>query len=292
MQPCEVCGATGVDAGGYCEHCRVHRGAASYSVSPPAGVSPVSDAGAFYYSASPGVAGRASVGAYPAVTSGAPADAGYPPPVAAQPTRSPLAVPLFMLTVIVVVLVAGTVALVLIREQGRTAAQGANASQGASAPAPASSAPVSPSAAPNVAGAVDKCLLGEWTVISWRLPYGSTDGSGGEVATDNGGTIRFRADGTGEWDFGSGVKLVGSGPTRTISVRLTGRMTFSFRTTGQTFEFGEVRADVREEVIDGEKVIYAGAWNPQLGVLQYACAGDVFRWSPGTRYEARLQRRG
>jgi hypothetical protein len=112
------------------------------------------------------------------------------------------------------------------------------------------------------------------------------------VATSNGGIVRFRADGTGEWDFGSGIKLVGSGPIRNVAIRLTGRFTFSFRTTGQTFEFSDVQADARQELTDSEKVVNAGTWNPELSVYGYACAGDIFRWSPEERYEVRLQRRG
>jgi hypothetical protein len=201
-----------------------------------------------------------------------------------------MTVPLFLLTVMVIVLVAGTVAVVLIRANGRSA-PAATRAQGSASTAPAPAASASPSAAPSESGTVDRCLVGEWTVTTWRLPYSNQETTG-DLATSNGGFVRFRADGTGEWDFGSGVKLVGSGPTRKIAVRLTGRFTFSFRTTGQTFEFSAVRADARQEVTESEEVTGAGAWTPQLGAFGYACAGDLFRWSPDEAYEVRLQRRG
>jgi hypothetical protein len=289
MQPCQVCGATRVDAGGYCEHCQTHRGAESYSVSPPAGGSPVSgspaDAGAYYYSAASAV-GRATVAVYPAAT-GEPAE--YPPPVETRPARGPQPLTLFMLTVMVVVLVAGTVAIVLIREKGLAAGPPAKAAQGTPSTAPATPASAAPSASASGSSTVDKCLVGEWTVTSWRLPYSAEPK--GEMSTTNGGIVRFRADGTGEWDFGSGVKLVGTGPTRNIAIRLTGRFTFAFRTVGQTFEFGDVQADARQEVTESEEVLGAGSWVPQLAAYAYACAGDVFRWMPDDHYETRLQRR-
>jgi hypothetical protein len=56
--------------------------------------------------------------------------------------------------------------------------------------------------------------------------------------------------------------------------------------------FSDVQADVKEEVTDSDKVTYAGAWNPEFGAVQYSCAGDVLRWSPGQQLEMKLQRRG
>jgi hypothetical protein len=262
---------------------------------------PQADAGA-HYSGS-GFVGRASAAAYPVPTSGSPADPGYPVPTSGSPAdpgyppavdadaaRNRLTLPLFLLTVIVVVLVSGTVAVVLIRANERTAPSDPNLAQAASPSAPPASAP--PSAAASGSSTVDKCVVGEWTVTTWRLPYGAPDGSTGDVATSNAGTIRFRANGTGEWDFGSGVRLDGSGSTEEIAVRYTGRFTFSFRTVGQTFDFSDVESDVRQEITDSDKVTSSGSWNPELTSLLYACAGDVFRWSPGNEYETRMQRRG
>jgi hypothetical protein len=235
VQPCQICGATEIDPGGYCGQCHEYRG-----------------------------------------------------PAAPQPTTSPLTVPLFLLTVIVVVLVSGTVAVVLIRGKGRTAPPAANVAQAASASAstPPGSAP--PSAAPSASSGVDRCLVGEWTVSLWRLPYAN---SGGFVTTTSGGVIRFRADGTGEWSFGNGIRLVGAGPTRTIAVRYSGRITFSLRTSGQTFTFADVVPDVHEEILDSDQIISAGPWTPRLGAYPYACAGEVFRWNPDTPDETRLRRR-
>jgi hypothetical protein len=290
MQPCQVCGAIGIDAGGRCAQCQFYRGAESYSVSPPAGGRPMGgspqashpDAGGYYYSTASGYGAQAGAAVYPVATSGQ----------VAQSTHNRLAVPLFLLTVIVVVLMSGTVAIVLIRESRRAAPSGADHAQAvpASASAPPASAP--PSAASSPSSVVDKCLVGEWTITLWRLPY--VQKPGGDVVTSNGGTVRFRADGTGEWDFGSGVRLVGTGPTRTIAIRYTGRITFSFRTVGQTFTFGDVQADVRQETTDSDKVVGAGPWDPRLDAhgYAYACAGDVFRWSPDDPYETRMQRRG
>ena len=80
MQPCQVCGATDVDARGNCEQGQLYRGPDSYSVSPPAGGplhAPQSDAGAFYYSTTSEAGRQPSAPPYPVSTSGPP-DGAHP----------------------------------------------------------------------------------------------------------------------------------------------------------------------------------------------------------------------
>jgi hypothetical protein len=294
MQACQGCGAIAVDAGGFCASCRPYRGPQSYALSPPApdlpgpgrsdygwpassvAAAPVSDPGAVYYS----TAGHASaVATYP-VSPGGPAD-----PQAAEgpvPTRStggPLTTPLFLLTVMVVVLVAGTVSVVLIRSAERGKPPAGNAAQSSPAAAAAAGAPSGPppSAAPTTSAVVDRCVVGDWAVTSWRVTH-----AGVELATEAGGIVRLLADGTGSWDFGSGVTLTGTVEDIEAEDLITGRIDFAFRTSGQSFSFLNIRSDVREVISrPGRNTV-----NRQLliesAVAEYTCAGDAIRLKVGT----------
>jgi hypothetical protein len=301
MQACQVCGTTAVDAAGYCTGCRLYRGTQSYALSPPAAdlpaaglpaaglaAAPQSDPGAVYYATS-SYAHQSNVAAYPdsphaAAYPYAPHPVGEPAP--AQPTRSPLTTPLFLLTVMVVVLVAGTVSVVLIRSKDRGAQPGGNAGQTAPPAAAAEAAPSGqPSATPDTSATVDRCVVGEWAITSFRVKTSAVD-----LSTEAGGIFTLRAEGTGTWDFGSGITLTGTVEGIKSEDLVTGRVEFGFRTAGQSFSFQDVRSDVRE-VLDraGEDPV-----NRQipidLSVAEYTCAGDAFRLKIGG-YDLQMGRR-
>jgi hypothetical protein len=280
MQACQVCGATAVDAGGYCTSCQSYCGPQSYAVSPPAAdlpasamaLVPRSDPGAVYYSTS-GVVHQSSVASYP-VSPSAPPYPLAPPAAAAQQTRSPLTTPLFLLTVMVVALVAGTVSVVLIKSKDRGGQPAAGAGQTSTAPAAVAAAPSgpAPSTTTGASAVVDRCVVGEWAVTSWKVQYGETD-----LSTDAGGMFRLRAEGVGTWDFGSGVTLTGKVEGVKSEDLVTGRVDFAFRTAGLSFSFQDLRSDVREVLTQAGEDPVNRQIAFRLGVAEYTCAGDAFR---------------
>jgi hypothetical protein len=282
MQACQVCGATAVDAGGYCASCQSYRGPRSYALSPPAAdlpatgvaAAPRSDPGAVYYSTA-GLAHHASVASYPVSPSG-PAYPQAGPAVEeripAQQTRSPLTTPLFLLTVMVVVLVAGTVSVVLIKSKDRGNQPTAAGQTSPAAPVAAAASGAPASATPAASAVVDRCVVGEWAVTSWSVRYGATD-----LTTDAGGMFRLRAEGVGTWDFGSGVTLTGKVDGVKSEDLVTGRVDFAFRTAGLSFSFQDLRSDVREVLTQGDEDPVNRQIAFRLSVAEYTCAGDAFR---------------
>ena len=291
MQACQVCGTAEVDAGGYCTGCRHYRGPQSYALSPPAAdlpaagsavgfAAPPPDSGAAWYSA-PAYPQQAAVAAYP-VSPGGPPSPQFAPAVGdsppAQPPRAPLTASLFMVTVMVVVLVAGTVAVVLIRSKAGGTQPGSNTGNNSPAPAVAAAGPSGPpvSATPSTAGVVDRCVVGNWAVTSWSVQTKNVT-----LATDAGGIVGLGADGTGTWDFGSGVTLTGTVEDLKSEDLVTGRIEFSFRTTGQAFTFQDVRSDVREVLNQSGEQPVNRQISMDLGVAEYTCAGDALRLKIG-----------
>jgi len=290
MQACQVCGTAEVDAGGYCTGCRHYRGPQSYALSPPAADLPMAgsaagyaavhaDPGGVYYSA-PAYEHRAAVAAYP-VSPGAQPSAQFhsapPDPLPSPQPRAPLATSLFMVTVMVVVLVAGTVAVVLIRSKSGGSQPGSKTANSSAAPAVAGAAPSGPPAStvPS-ASTVDRCVVGDWAVTSWSVKTTNVS-----LATDAGGILRLGADGSGRWDFGSGVTFTGTVEDIKSEDLVTGRVDFTFRTTGQSFSFQDVRSDVREVLNQsGEKPVNRQI-SMDLGVAEYTCAGDTVRLKIG-----------
>ena len=288
MQPCDVCGATDVDGGGYCDRCRVYRGthvddgsAATMRVSPP------SSGGGYYPAAQSGYEGpQPTSPAYPTVSSGPPypapvqyASAAWPAgPAAAQPVRRTSFAPLFMVTVMVIVLVAGAVSVAYILAGDRGGRPRADAAP-APAPAPASGAPSGTPAA--------DCLLGNWTLTRWRFTYGDK----GQFTTDSGGgNYRFGADGTGEWDFGSGVAATGTYAGKASTARITGRITFEFSTNNGTINYRNIRANTGIVVYQSDRVVAESEVVPDSDVATYTCSGDRLQTS-SEGDEAELRRR-
>ena len=280
MQACQVCGTAEVDAGGYCTGCQSYRGPLSYALIPPAADIPMAGAAPQpdLYQSAPAYAPPATYPVSPGAQPYAPfAPAGTDPPPA-TPRRAPLTTSLFMVTVMVVVLVAGTVAVVLIRAKAGGTQAGSNAANNSRAPAVAAAAPSGPavSAAPSAATVVDRCVVGEWTVTSWSVRSQTVD-----LSTDAGGIMRLGADGRGTWEFGSGVTLNGTFQDVKSEDLVTGRVDFSFRTTGQSFSFQDVRSDVREVLSQSGAKPSNNQIEINLGVAEYTCAGDALRLKVG-----------
>jgi hypothetical protein len=237
-----------IDFGGYCQRCRTYRGghvygaeapasgtpAAPYPVSPYAGAGPGGPAG---------YAGADYAGAAP----GGPA--GYrPQPDPPAPARTGLPIHLFVLTAVVVVLVAGIVGVVVIRSGSRT---GSGHNQTAALPPPQS-----PSSAPSSAGpsapAVDKCVVGQWTVTydEFSIPDDTTGrpemfvGRGGDV-------MRFLADGSGDHDFSNGVTFTGRLAGKPATIAFKGTFTFNFTTANKMLTYRNTKVDAEYKITTG-----------------------------------------
>jgi len=235
--------------------------------------------------ASPGYAHPPSGPPYPTGSSGAPYGASAPygpprPPVISAPlrARNPSIAPMFMVTVMVVVLVLGAVSVVYLL----TAGPG-----GASEPGPAAaSAPASTS--PSAASRIDACLVGEWKGTKFRITDNET---GLALSTDNGDIYRIRDDGSGEEDFGSGVTLKDENDT-TVEAMILGKIGVTIETANQTFTYREVNADARMVIFKSGRTVS----NERYGAdgtttsLKYVCSGDVLRFTADD-FEAEYRRR-
>jgi len=171
--------------------------------------------------------------------------------------------------VMVVVVVAGAVSVVYLLTGNRGG--GPQAAPAAAVSAPAASAP--PSAASSAASRVDGCVVGEWANVSDRLTVDEDT----TLTTDNSGMLRLRADGTGEFDYGSGVTLKGKLDGVTSEALLIGKITFKYETAGQTMNFSNVQSDARRVVFQSGKTVVNERVDARLGPQTYTCGGDSMK---------------
>jgi len=193
-----------------------------------------------------------------------------PPPARTSPVAS-----MFMVTVMVVVVVAGAVSVVYLLTGNRG---------GRPQPAAAASAP--PPVASSAASRVDACVVGEWTATSDR--YTVDDDT--TLTTDNGGIVRLRADGTGEFDFGSGVTLKGKIDGVTSEALVIGRIGFSYETDGKTMTYRNVQTDARRVVFQSGRTVDNERVDADLEPQAYTCTGDSMRLTSGVE-QLELRRR-
>jgi hypothetical protein len=281
-----MCGATGVDGVGYCERCQTYGVTPAHaddaSTEETIRVYPPSSGGGYYPAAQTSFGGPQPSGPpYPTVSSGPPYDepVRYDPavPVAEaappQPVRRTSIAPLFMVTVMVIVIVAGAVSIVYILAGDRGGVPRTDAAQPTAAGAPSASTDTG------------QCLVGVWTLTKWRFTYGDD----ATFTTETGGGIyRFRADGTGEWDFGSGVAASGTYAGKPSTARITGRVMFEFTTDSGTINYRSVTSTIGIVVYQSSRVVDDSAVEPSTTTAKYTCAGDTLRISSdGDDIEAR-----
>jgi hypothetical protein len=242
-----------------------------------------SSGGGYYPAAQPGYAGPQPISPpYPTVPSGPPyAEPGrwdpVPPPAqpaTRQPVRHMSVASLFMVTVMVVVIVAGAVSIVYILRGDRGGAPSASA------------APPSASGTPSISAA--QCLLGDWTLTRWKFTYNDDS----EYTTETGGGIhRYHADGTGEWDFGSGVAASGMYEGKPSTARITGRVTFAYTTGDGTISYSNVVSTTGIVIYQSSRVVADAEVEPENSVAdKYTCTGDSLRITSDTD-ETELRRR-
>jgi hypothetical protein len=239
--------------------------------------------GGYYPPASYGYEPQPSGPPYPTASSGAPygVPLQFGPPqqqvVSTPPrVRNSSVAPLFMVTVMVVVMVAGAVSVVYLLTGGRNSA----AQPG---PAPAAAAPSAASAS----SGIDACVVGEWLATSVRLTDPADDTS---LTTDNGGFLRLRTDGTGELDFGSGVRLKGKLGGVTSEVMLIGKISFSVETANQTLTYRDAQVDARRVVFQSGRLVANERLDGDAPPEKYVCTGDAMRITSGgeeTEYRRR-----
>jgi hypothetical protein len=172
-----------------------------------------------------------------------------------------------MVTVMVIVIVAGAVSVVYILAGGRGAAPSAGAAPSGGAAAP------SASGAPSVSAA--QCLVGIWALTKWTFSYNDE----AKFTTESGGgTFRYRADGTGEWDFGSGVAASGTYGGKPSTARITGRVTFAYTTGTGTISYSNVVATAGIVVYQSNRVVDDAEVEPEHTTADtFTCTGDSLR---------------
>jgi hypothetical protein len=256
MHPCQACGYTEVDPAGYCTRCRAYRGAVSYEAAAPAGT-----------------------------VYGAPYDDGWPAPgyEAAVPQAEPLAeaapvaapvhrghrlvMPLFVLTVIALLLTSGTLVVLVFRSDAfdtrdvTTAAQDPTRTTPAPSSAPPSSAPV-----------LDTCVVGTWAVASALQVDFDDDGKAiALTSNDGGGSWQFGADGAGTYTLG-GITYQHT-PTKRKLVG-NGSIAFTVRSAANALTFSDVKANAAYTYTEhGETSTTPVPNTPQ--VFEYACGDNT-----------------
>jgi hypothetical protein len=158
----------------------------------------------------------------------------YPPgvPQPAPPTRSrhSFVLPLIALSVVLVIAVAGIVAVVLIRS-GNTTPSSPTAGPEASSEAPSAEA----------SALVDACVVGTWKVTSHTEELALDTGK--LKFTGSGATVKLNEDGTGVTDYGKGTKFTADMSGVPVTLVVSGTITYDFRTNNNTVSFSNVQAD-------------------------------------------------
>jgi hypothetical protein len=270
--PCQVCGATGTDFGGYCQQCRTYRGV--FESGAAAVLSGVHNPAAGHVPADHPVA----------VTGPQPMPPPQPtPPVAPVRRRSPFAMALVALSTVLVVLTAGIVTVTVVRAGKSVRGEKQQATL------PTSSQPPSPTASPS--STVDKCLVGDWNVASANAYITDPKTKRAELFTSRGGSIwRFRADGTGEYDLAKGITYTGSENGVPVTYVSTGRITFNFKTVDNVITFTSVKFYVQQTITIGGKSTTQVPADSPLPPFSYVCGTESL--TMGHQTQAYALRRG
>jgi hypothetical protein len=257
MQSCGVCGATGIDANGYCTNCRAYRGL--LLPAPPS--APASHAGYEMMNQSSGgpylSPSNASPHAEPSTAqpySSNPA-AGYQQPA---PTggRNSFAVPLVALSTTLIVLVVAIVTVVVVRSGGTKG---------------------SPNPANTGTTLVDSCVVGNWTQTSHTEVQSSPQLVGPVTLTGGGATLHMKADGSGILDYGNGTTysgtgtLAASGASVQITLKATGTISFDYRTNNGAISLSNMVSKATVTPITDGQPASATQVQPNSAPSNYTC---------------------
>jgi hypothetical protein len=252
MHPCQVCGYTEVDPAGYCARCRAFRVAVSYGPAAPAGTvygAPYDDGWP-----APGYEVAGPVAEAAAVT--APAHRGHR-----------LVMPLFVLTVIALLLTSGTLVVLVFRSDAFDTSDVTTAAQD-----PTRAAPAPSSAPPSSAPVLDACVVGTWSVASaLELDFDDDGKAITLTSNDGGGSWRFGADGAGTYTLG-GITYQHT-PTKRKLVG-NGSIAFTARSAANALTFSDIRANAAYTYTEhGETATMPVPNTPK--VLEYACGDNT-----------------
>jgi hypothetical protein len=278
MQPCPTCGGMGIDANGYCTQCRNYRGLPQ--AAPPSSGVPYSGApysGAPYGGSPAPYAGypTSSGPAYPQPTSGGAAFPGTTyggaygaPATPPQKGRNSFMTPLLALSGVLAVVVIAIVVVVIVKS---------------------SDDPGTTNNPATGTALVDQCVVGTWELTSYRedvsvpqvgpVPF-SLDGKGA--------TMKFNKEGKGVQDFGDGTEFTGDVNGATVTLKITGDISFDFRTNDGVMSYSNMVSNSKAIVSaagSSQTEDFKGSTDPS----KYTCSGDKMTMSTSL-YQSELKR--
>jgi hypothetical protein len=273
MHPCQACGAVEVDDVGYCSNCRVYQGMTSYEVGPPAGN--VYHHGAPGSPVAVGVATPEEVHAarYDAAVYAAPAPEAAPVSGAAAqaPARATpaLLMPLFVVTVIMLLITSGTLVAFVLRSDALNGDTKAAVDPPKPTPSAAPSGPPSAAAAPALA---DDCLYGTWAVTRSVFLLVGKETNAEFESTGGTSTFRFAPDGTGSWDLSGFTYEHRESKRKAV---YTGQITFTVKSASQSLTFTTVKTNAQAVWYKAGKEESTAPVGPMYPSMSYACGGSV-----------------
>lgn len=137
---------------------------------------------------------------------------------------------------------------------------------------------------------IDQCVIGAWRVVSYvqELALGGTL----ELVDEDGGPrYTYRADGTGEAEYGDGVQFEDSSLDDPVPVEISGTVSYRFRAADGVLEYPEQDASGARLVVEMlgtpvEEEVSFGS-----GPYEYRCDGEELRVRDDAQgFDSRLQR--
>jgi hypothetical protein len=285
----------GIDANGYCTQCRTYRGLPqaapplpppppqqqyppAYELMNPSSGAPYAgpSSGAPYATSGPPYAGPTSGAPFPSTTYGSgyqqppTQPGGYPGFPQPQPQQQPqpgkrnsFVVPLVALSATLVVLVVAIVVVAAIRSSGN---KGGGGGQG--------------NGSPGATSLVDSCVVGDWEETSHK-EVGAFPAFAGQVTFNGkGALLHLKADGTGITDYGSGTNYTGNGTLAatgaavTIQLKVTGTVTFDYRTNNNTMSFSNAVSKAEGTASVNGQSAPSSKLEPDTSPASYTCSGS------------------
>lgn len=144
------------------------------------------------------------------------------------------------------------------------------------------------------ASGIDKCVVGNWTVVSARMEVTTADyGVMRFASVGNVGKIKLGSDGKGYTDYGSnaefGADVTGPEGSGKLSLKITGITRYDFSTKDSTLSYSNVRNDSK---ITMTVVATGASSSPQFEIMgsttTYSCQDQTLTTFTDTqRSEAR-----
>lgn len=196
------------------------------------------------------------------------------------------AVPLFVTSLVAVVLAGGALAGVLVFDRG---GEPGGDRSGGPTPTPTPSPGSGPSSDPRPGpdGTVPECLIGTWEVVEQTQGMALVPNTLDLVG--DGPVYELQPDGTGRVDYGDGVRFETISAGESVTVDVTGDLTFHYEVTEDSFRITEtVSHAVAEITLIGEI-----PFDLDKDPVGYTCDGDTAAFNdPDRNYHASFVRAG